>query len=444
MRVFRWVVAIVALLVLAAVPARAQNARADDRALFGGGVGDVEQMLSATSTISASGVEVLEGSLRRNAPTLPDRTWLGQGVGQVLYALGIPHLRGSAALAGYSFYYPYRDQPWYRTYSARANESADYAWDLTRRTQFGVHQSADLEPAYRQSLLANNISLPGNTPETLFLPSDISTIRGQLFSVGAGASLRHHFSRRVSFSGTYGTEQTWSIARPSPYQLWRQTGSAGVDVGLTRHLTAHGAYRYTESRIGPPGSPRYRTNNLEGGIDYDRGGIQLSRHTTLSLAAGADAVADRRGRQHYAATGNATLDHELGRTWSSSIGYWRGFNFSSLLQEPILSDNVSANLSGLISSRVMFHASAVWSRGAVGFAGGDSRYLRELAVVGVQCALTRNVALGTAYSYYFRAAGSDVVLPEDIDARSRSQLVQAYVTAWVPLFRRARRPDATR
>ena len=63
--------------------------------------------------------------------------------------------------------------------------------------------------------------------------------------------------------------------------------------------------------------------------------------------------------------GSADLTHTMGRSWVASTGYRRGVSYEVGFDQPLLSDTALASLSGLITPRLDFNASAfytVWQR----------------------------------------------------------------------------------
>jgi len=181
------------------------------------------------------------------------------------------------------------------------------------------------------------------------------------------------------------------------------------------------------------------------GLDYDRGlTLRLTRHTTLALAAGLGAVVDQRRQTHYRVNGGADLRHEMGRTWFSALSYARNMGFSEVFAEPLLTDTVRADLSGLITRRVAFRAAAAGSRGTVGFVAAGHGIVRISATSGLQFAISRNLALSADYLYFRRDIEALVVVAPGTDRAPESQIVSVTLNVWAPIFNRARRPHATR
>lgn len=224
---------------------------------------------------------------------------------------------------------------------------------------------------------------------------------------------------------------------------------SGLRVAITRHISVRGGYRFNASKeinaVDEADAPYVRTQGADVGIDYNRGGgLRLTRRTNVSFGVGLGSTVDTSGSQRYFVTGNIDLVHEIGRTWSASVGYSRNMDFSTLFLEPMLSDNVFAGFGGLISSRLSFQSSIGYSASAVGFAGGENRYDAAHGLVGLQTGLTRYIALGVNYTYYYRSIGQALELPSGLTDHAESQAVNVFVSAWAPLYQRMRRPHGTR
>jgi hypothetical protein len=76
---------------------------------------------------------------------------------------------------------------------------------------------------------------------------------------------------------------------------------------------------------------------------------------------------------------------------------------------------------------------------------GDSNTYRSLnATVGVYTALNRHLALGFDYLYYGYGFDEETLLPGNLLREMGRHSARVSLSAWVPLFHRARRPDASR
>jgi hypothetical protein len=443
---FRLIVTLFVVLAAAAPAwAQSQNQRGQDRALFGGGTGDAEQLLSANSNVGATYFKTLSGMpTGLQGDVLPNSTWFGQGSAFLGYRLGWKWLQVDAAGGQLSYYFPDQKR-WFRQTIENGTAAASHAWQLTQRTQLSVSESAGVQPAYYSALPTGYQPQLTSADPALTLPPDLTGFGGVFLMSQSGAGITHNLSRRVSLTGRYDFMRRWSVDRPDNLDLEQQSAAGDVRFSVTRHLSVRTGYRAYDSRFGPPDTPHVRSQNVDFGVDYNRGGsLQLTRKTTLSLNVGLGGLTDSAGQQRYFLLGGAGLTHEMGRTWASSIIYSRDLNFSSLFQEPVLTDNVVAGLTGLITERLTFQSSVGYSKGTVGFVGTNRGLTRAYGLVGLQTALTRYLALGTNYTYYYSTVESQVVVPVGLPRQTETQAARVYVSTWVPLFSRTRRPNATR
>ena len=175
------------------------------------------------------------------------------------------------------------------------------------------------------------------------------------------------------------------------------------------------------------------------GIDYNRT-LAFSRRTTLSFSTGTSAFVRER-RTVYRLVGWAGLNHELGRTWTAAVAYNRNValidTYVDDIDEPYAYDALSTGLEGLITRRLQFTAVAQASQGRQGFSS-DRDYDTYSATVGLNCAVSRYVAVGATYFYYKYDFG-DNPLPPGLLSRAERQGVRVQLTLWAPLFYRAGR-----
>jgi hypothetical protein len=437
----------VVLLSATAAPAEAQTTRGRDRALFGGGMGDVDQELSASSNLGITFLDPIGTKTGVIDGRSLSSTWFGQGSGALSYAAALPFLSANASIGGVSRYYRKPDRLWFTQALYNVEGATRHSWQLSPRTSLAANINGSFRPSY-WALTASQNGLGAaatNLDPTLLLPPSATDLAGRSLGVTAGLSLRHSISRRISLVGDYQLTRYWTYGRPDAFDLLSQIGRADVEVELTRHLKVRGGYRYEDARNGPPEAPHVRRQGLDAGADYGRGGsIQLTRRTTLTVDGGASVVADTLGAQHYFVLGDASLNHEMGRSWKTSLSYSRSLDFSSLFQDPVLADTVTGDVGGLITDRLSFQAAAAYSRGTVGFVTAGHGLVRADAYAVIQSALTRYLALGASYAFYQRSIGSLVDVPVDLPRQSEDQVVTVFISTWAPLFHRARRPHATR
>jgi hypothetical protein len=441
-------VVVLMLLGTAAAPASAQNSRSRNRALFGGGVGDVDQSLSVSGLAGVSFINLPNGTQPFVDRSLPENSWTGVTSGQAEYALDLSYLQFSANAGALGRYFKQDESQWVSQALYGANISSGRSWRLSPRTTTSLRGNAAVRPQYWGITAGGVPGGPGmDIDPTLLLPPDASTLQGGTVESTAVASITQALTRRLSLTGDYEFNQSRTFARADGFDYLAHGARGRLEVALTRHLSVFGGYQFTEARNARSGEDArwIRSQSVIAGADYNRGGtLRLTRTTSLTFDGGANAVTDTLGGQHYFLVGQTRLLQQLGRTWETSIGASRNLNFSSLFQEPILEDTVSADLGGLITNRLSFRALAAYARGTAGFSGPDRGIERINGVVSLQTALSRYLAISATYAYYDRTIGSGVVTVVGLSRTSRSQVASITASTWLPIFHRARRPHATR
>lgn len=221
-----------------------------------------------------------------------------------------------------------------------------------------------------------------------------------------------------------------------------QAGTARIDYNrpFTAHATLNLGYgiRVSDSEQGT-GEPR-AVHDIRAGVSYSRA-LSISRRTFFSFATGsAAAVSDdlsepEAGRQtHFRLTGNANLRHEIGRTWTASAGYFRGFDFREGYNEPFFTEGATAGLGGLITRRLSFSAVGTWSLSTLqreGRTGQDS----FTATVQSTYALSRFLALFANYVYYKYDFEEDVPLDPRFPRALDRQGIRVGITTSIPIIR---------
>ena len=408
------------------------------RGVFGGGMSDTEQSLTVTGSFGTGydsdvyaavrGDSGVDGSLRPR---------VGSSVafwsGSASYSLSREKVSLGASAATTSYAYHDDGTQVISSHSGSANQS----YRVSSRTRLNASEHVSFEP-FQLGRLFPALDPSFGAPD---VPSpDRLAASDAYLTWGADVGLSHQISRRVSASGGYSAYSSeWSAAS-------RQTlhyGRAGISVGIGRGLNARAGYGYRQGRYGEGPDPRLvRNHTIDAGVDFSRT-LSFSRRTTFSFSTGSTAIRDR-SQTHFALTGNAQLNRELGRSWRASVGYSRDVRFIEQFQEVLLSDGINASVRGLINRRQSFYANVGVSIGDVGFTAGQNRAFATYASVGVVTAVNRFMGIGTDYNYYVHSFGADVVLPQGVLREVDRHSVRAYVSLWAPLFARMRSQNASR
>ena len=245
----------------------------------------------------------------------------------------------------------------------------------------------------------------------------------------ASAQIGHSFSRRMSLSAGYSlnhvdyvdenTEQRRS--RASVAGFYRITRYSSFRVGY-----AHSEYLLTDT-VGTK-----RSHGFQAGIDYRRPLSLSGKRTTFTVTPGWT-LADRAGNLQLHITGSASVDHEMGRTWSARAQYHRGLRFIDGLDSELLADAVSAHVGGFVNRRLQLNFSGQFMLSARSYLGQD--YETYVGAARVNYALTHNVAAFANYTYFHYHFGEVVNLPDNMQSRLDRQGVRVGLTFWTSILR---------
>ena len=254
--------------------------------------------------------------------------------------------------------------------------------------------------------------------------------RPAMFANGS-VTVDYSLTRRASLSGSYSAH--YGNFTDEDRQHTANAFRAGAGYRLTRYSSLRLSYsRVTHSLA--DGEERGDIDDFGGGIDYRRPWSLSGRRTTLTVTPGM--ALDRRGgstRVHV--TGSASLDHEIGRTWTARASYRRGFRYADGLGVQVLADTAQGVVEGLLSRRV-----SLAFDGQLVISGDQERQAsREYHAYGVASrisyALTRHLSCYAQYVYYSYRYGDSVVVPVSIGRRLDRQGIRVGLSVWAPVLR---------
>jgi hypothetical protein len=453
MRLAYFSAVVVTFVVGAPVASFAQSTSRPDLNVFGRGMRDARQSVGVSGSLGGTVYDMLGNPVfDPDGNRVPTTGWGTFGSASIAYNLHLGHVTFDGSLGGVATYYPGQAKKFRAHGFPGAGAQAAWSFDLGRskKTHVRFGSSLRLRQFAQEAILPGGLGAGGfNDTSSPFLPQEQAFVDGSYLSSVNTAGLTRDISRRVSLLVDYqfrrdiafGAESTSNLS----LSLWNQTAIAALQFAVTRNLHVRGGYRYDESWY-QSGEPPARTNTADIGVDYGRGAVfQLTRRTRLSFDGGVGAYVDQTGNRHVRLNGQAALDHQIGRSWSSNVSYVRAIDTADLLfQEPFLTDTIQASLNGLLTRRLGFHASASAQQGAVGFGGIDNGTLRMFAGAGLQAALGRHLAFNVDYSCYRYEYDNQVTRPVGLPSSNASQGVYVYLSAWAPIFQQRGRPNASR
>lgn len=430
---------------LAAAPALAQPERPERpyRGLFGGGVGNAEQLLTLNASTGAGYDDnVLADSSGGTGggpggfdPRHARSGSFGQFGGSLAYSLNRTRVSVGASAAASSRYYATLPTKLVATYSGSIGTSLQVA----KGTRLQLSGTASRQPFLTLGLL------PGAFDPGLGEPSlanfDAGIRRDDYLTYMSSVDLTQSLTRRASVTGSYARRTSEFTGASRDLRSW--TGAGRFSFSLSRGLGVHAGYGYTGGEFGLIGGDRtVQGRHIDAGVDFSRA-LSFSRRTTLSFSTGSSGIVDR-DRTYYRIIGNARLNREIGRTWNASLAYNRGVSFLETFGDPVLSDAATLSLGGMVNRRLQYHASAGLSVGDVGFGAGSSGFDTYTGGTGVTFGLTRALGLALDYTFYHYAFQAGALLPQGLPREMNRQSLTASLSLWAPLVHRARRPNAAR
>jgi hypothetical protein len=273
---------------------------------------------------------------------------------------------------------------------------------------------------------------------------DFGGARTKYFRYSSNAGITQRLSRRATLSASY--TRDLSDFTNGAQGLDYQRVEARFTRSLSRYLRLRVGYGLTTANYDYLVNGRdYQYHNIDTGVDYSRD-LSLTRRTKLAFSTGAAAI--REGETtRYDVIGSATLNREIGRTWNAVAAYSRNAGFIETIGVPTFYDSINTSITGLISNRLSFHASAGASRGNAGYtttAVARDGFDAVTGFAGLERALTRNLAVGLNYTYYRYNFEDAAVFVTPLRPRVNRHSVNVTLNAWAPIFKHGRKPNATR
>lgn len=431
-------------LLMCVVSASAQTPRPERpyRGLFGGGIGDTEQLLTASASFGGGYDDNLLADARgeNSRPQRSDldttfRGAVGQFSGGLQYSLSRSRLDFGASGGTSARYYPSLNRDIVR----RDNASLAASVRLVR----GL--SANASATYSPYSLASLFVAPGDPGlgDSAVFDEELASSNQHHLTYGGGLGFNRSLSSRTTFSADYGYRARTSANLMAPFT--RQTAGGGLRHNVGKGLALRAEYHHVKAHYGAD-ERRFTNHSIDAGVDYNRN-LSFSRRTALSFGTGTTATArpgDRNAGTRFRLNAHVALNHEMGRTWNAALVYSRGVHFIESWPEPVSSDSLTASFGGLLSRRLQFQSTARTSTGRAGFSRTSGGFSGTYGTALLGFALSRHLSLQLKYGYYRHRFDDTVLLvPGFTDAVNRHS-VRGYISLWAPLFQRARRSDATR
>lgn len=231
--------------------------------------------------------------------------------------------------------------------------------------------------------------------------------------------------------------------------IGQQTGYADVrslDAGgqftysLSRDLTLRLGYTFKQGQFA--GSAPTTEHIGDMGVDYTRP-LSRTRKTALTFHLGPTAAngavvggATEEVRRQYRLIGDATVIHQMGRTWSLKGTYLREMGYIAGFQSPVFTGAYAATASGLVNRRAQMTLSAAYSSGESALTGSSAGFTTYTGDARLLVALSSLWAVSVDYLFYYYDFSGGMQLPLGVAPGLTRNGVRAGLTMRVPVRHR--------
>ncbi|MBA3884164.1 MAG: hypothetical protein H0X67_00345 [Acidobacteria bacterium] len=331
--------------------------------------------------------------------------------------------------------------------SAYYNGAVSMDARLTRSTTLSASQTAGFSPGYSFTFPALGGVDEALVDVDLPMDPDLELFRLEAVHLNSRVALTQRLSRGTSLTGGWNYRHVNFRGEELTGSRFRDYGShsgfarLSYQRGLTQYSSLNLGYGIRVSdRNDRSGRPRV-LHDIQAGIRYGRP-LSISRRTSFSFSTGS-AIAVREDLSNPDAgttttarlTGNASLVHELGRTWTARATYRRGLTFrEGFDNEFFFTDSLGVDVGGLVTRRLSASAAGAWSFARLDRPGRN----RQTAFSGTAqatYALARYLGLFARYVYYDYEFGEDVPLDPRLPRALERHAVRVGLTTSIPLIR---------
>ena len=263
-------------------------------------------------------------------------------------------------------------------------------------------------------------------------------------TVDASAGVTSRLTRRSRLTASVNRRQTL-FAEQSDNNFVMDGYQALWNLELGRGLGVHAGYgraraSYGRQQADQPDSQIHAFDHetIDAGIDFNRE-LSVARRTTLGFNTSTSFIKDTSSSdRHFRLNGGISLSKYFRRTWSARAEARRDTSFLAGFVEPIFSDTVGVSLSGMLSKRLNWMASAAGSKGHYGFSG-RSGFETVSATTQLSVALGRHLGLYGQYVAYWNEVPKDSTT-FDVPEQFSRHAVSIGLNAYLPLYNKTRRP----
>lgn len=281
---------------------------------------------------------------------------------------------------------------------------------LSRRTRLGLNQSIGYQPFYQLSLFPGlDDPILGGAPVPSNLDFVVNRSSGWIYD--SAVNLDRQLGRRSNLSLYYRRSasdfEASDPTAPPAFNVDYQVAGFRFTRDIARGVALRFGYGYRTGNFANNAlelDDRAEAHEIDVGVNYGRQ-LSFSRRTTFSFSTGSS-LFEVGGDRTFTIVGDAALRHQFSRSWLSTIAYNRSVGFITNFSGPVLSDNVSARLDGLLGERVMISFQGGLSGGQAGYGAGEneegtSGFKTYTGTATMEYAFTANLASFVQYAYFY-------------------------------------------
>jgi hypothetical protein len=250
----------------------------------------------------------------------------------------------------------------------------------------------------------------------------------------------HQLSPRATLSFTSNLKITDFTGHDTSYPDMKSADAGGRLVySLSRDMGLRLGYTYR--RADYVGSPHATEQDFDFGIDYNRP-LSRTRKTTLAVSLGPAmataplVIGSADLRQQFRMVGDASIKHQIGRTWTLQGVYHRGLGYIEGLQAPVFSEAYGATMSGSLTQRIDLSMNAAFSTGESALTGTPSQFSTYTGSGRLRYAVTRTWAVYGEYIFYYYLFNQNVPLPVGVSPGLTRNGIRTGLILLVPMRRR--------
>ncbi len=341
-----------------------------------------------------------------------------------------------------------------RLVSVGHSAAGGFSAQLTRRTTLSLSQSISYAPSSSRLFglfasaapadIKNVVDAAGNSAIDPATDSAVTSAARNVagsersYVYGTTLGLTHAVTQRATLTFDSGFRYTDFNGPPGLMELRSYHGGGRFSYRVSRDASVRLGYAYRQAVYSAANEPV--THDIDVGIDY-LWPLTHTRKTTLGFSVGSTVLSGplqegavlNAERTQYRAVGDASLTHQIGRTWRVQGLYHRGLGFVPGLTSAVSTNALTVTTDGFLNRRTDVLASAAYSTGDSPLSGRPSEFKTYTGDARVRFALTRTWATYVEYLYYLYDFNPSLQLPPGMSPHLRRNSARVGLTLWLPL-----------